>query len=153
MYLFTNTKEERALNSLSAIQAFTHTHNHIYLYIHAHHTARSHVPLFFFFFLLLQVARQELRPAEGLAKLDKRNQCSPAIPGLETTRLGFLLHWRWEGPCGPEPCKQMSAAAHLEDHHVKYLQQQTHTHTHIRRSKQVCTFKTVNLIWSHVYFK
>lgn len=63
------------------------------------HTARFHIPPSAFFFFFLQVLNWKFRTAKGLAVLDKRSLCFPALPPCpETTRLSFLLRWLWEGP-------------------------------------------------------
>lgn len=69
----------------------------------------------------LRVLGWKLRPAKGLAALDKRSLCFPALPPCpETTRLSFLLCWLWEGPLWTRALQRANVCW---DDWVGYLQQ------------------------------
>lgn len=77
----------------------------------------SHIPGLF-----LRVLSWKLRPAKGLAVLDKRSLCFPALPALPPLSRNHKAELSpvhgVGGACGQEPCKQMSA----DGHHAWYLQ-------------------------------
>lgn len=108
MFLFANTKQ--------SLPGHPPTNAKLYC-IFTQLGSTSHIS-----WLFLRVLSWKLRPAKGLAVLDKRSLCFPALPALPPLSRNHKAELSpvhgVGGACGQEPCKQMSA----DGHHARYLQ-------------------------------
>lgn len=86
----------------------------------------------------MRVLSWKLRPAKGLAVLDKRILCFPCPAGPASLSRNHKAELSpvlaVGGACGREPCKQMSA----DDDHAMYLQQMKATDQKHTCSDPIC---------------